>query len=269
MHVQACTEQDTPLREYTDPYKQWCAGEFGDAVLHVLDVTCRGGVSAGDAGSATPGPSSKVEEAYPPIDAVSNGCFSKRRTDRVCCKCGAVSTDPNLKPEATFRLVLPQHGPAATMHLRDVMWINFCPGTIVTGVPVCTVCGAQCAKMFTRLTEVGDSFHALLNRVGGVTIYGGEKPINIAERIDTAVDIPEVIDLAEFCVPALARSGRTRYRLTAVVNHAGEVRAGHYWTNVRTVSDGVWRKFNDRVVTEEPYRFGPSVDASLLFYTRI
>jgi ubiquitin carboxyl-terminal hydrolase 25 len=40
------------------------------------------------------------------------------------------------------------------------------------------------------------------------------------------------------------------YRLHAVICHAGQLTAGHYWVFIQDFEAGIWRKYNDRVVTE-------------------
>ncbi|GKT43329.1 ubiquitin carboxyl-terminal hydrolase 2 [Colletotrichum spaethianum] len=42
------------------------------------------------------------------------------------------------------------------------------------------------------------------------------------------------------------------YRLHAVICHSGQLRAGHYWVWIHDFEAGVWRKYNDRTVTETP-----------------
>ncbi|WQF78539.1 Putative ubiquitin specific protease, UCH repeated domain, ubiquitin carboxyl-terminal hydrolase 14 [Colletotrichum destructivum] len=42
------------------------------------------------------------------------------------------------------------------------------------------------------------------------------------------------------------------YRLHAVICHSGQLRAGHYWVWIHDFDTGVWRKYNDRTVTETP-----------------
>ncbi|KAK1527250.1 ubiquitin carboxyl-terminal hydrolase [Colletotrichum costaricense] len=47
-----------------------------------------------------------------------------------------------------------------------------------------------------------------------------------------------------------ARHKKHAYRLHAVICHSGQLRAGHYWVWIHDFEAGVWRKYNDRVVTE-------------------
>ncbi|OLN89239.1 Ubiquitin carboxyl-terminal hydrolase 2-like protein 2 [Colletotrichum chlorophyti] len=41
------------------------------------------------------------------------------------------------------------------------------------------------------------------------------------------------------------------YRLHAVVCHSGQLSAGHYWVWIHDFEAGIWRKYNDRTVTED------------------
>jgi len=46
---------------------------------------------------------------------------------------------------------------------------------------------------------------------------------------------------------------KQKYRLHAVICHAGQTgRSGHYWVWIYDFEKGVWRKYNDSVVTEQP-----------------
>ncbi|KAL0939621.1 ubiquitin carboxyl-terminal hydrolase [Colletotrichum truncatum] len=40
------------------------------------------------------------------------------------------------------------------------------------------------------------------------------------------------------------------YRLHAVICHSGRLTAGHYWVWIHDFEDGIWRKYNDGIVTE-------------------
>ncbi|KAF6827624.1 ubiquitin carboxyl-terminal hydrolase [Colletotrichum plurivorum] len=40
------------------------------------------------------------------------------------------------------------------------------------------------------------------------------------------------------------------YCLHAVICHSGQMNAGHYWVWIHDFEDGIWRKYNDRTVTE-------------------
>lgn len=43
---------------------------------------------------------------------------------------------------------------------------------------------------------------------------------------------------------------RHAYRLHAVICHSGQLSAGHYWVWIHDFESGIWRKYNDRTVTE-------------------
>lgn len=67
-------------------------------------------------------------------------------------------------------------------------------------------------------------------------------------KIETAIDIPEEIDLGPFVDRTLAGKKSARYRLRAFVCHSGGPSAGHYiaWASI----NDVWYSFDDKKVTK-------------------
>ncbi|KAL3293943.1 ubiquitin carboxyl-terminal hydrolase [Colletotrichum asianum] len=49
---------------------------------------------------------------------------------------------------------------------------------------------------------------------------------------------------------ALFQTRKQVYRLQAVICHSGQLNAGHYWVWIHDFEDNIWRKYNDRTVTE-------------------
>jgi ubiquitin C-terminal hydrolase len=122
----------------------------------------------------------------------------------------------------------------------------------------CPACGEDsCALHSMRLCQAPPHLILHLKRFG-------VKAQTLA-RDDSEVIIPESIELGEFFKePA---GGEVVYKLTAIVNHMGSLRAGHYTAFGRR--NGNWLYFNDATVTERARPPGGSAAPYLLFYSRI
>eukprot|EP00299_Pterocystis_sp_00344_P011721 c5515_g1_i1.p1 GENE.c5515_g1_i1~~c5515_g1_i1.p1 ORF type:complete len:902 (+),score=242.29 c5515_g1_i1:293-2707(+) len=86
------------------------------------------------------------------------------------------------------------------------------------------------------------------------------------EKIDTLVDVPEIIDLADY---TLGPNQSTRYRLYAVSNHSGSLYGGHYTTNAQNHVDKKWYTFNDSSCSEITADAVITQSAYLLFFQQI
>ncbi|XP_028284769.1 ubiquitin carboxyl-terminal hydrolase 47-like isoform X2 [Parambassis ranga] len=83
-------------------------------------------------------------------------------------------------------------------------------------------------------------------------------------KINCAVNVPLMLQIPE---------GQT-YELYAVVDHAGDLRSGHYNATIKSEDDGRWYWFDDtsvRVLYNQPFQYGnteQSQMAYLLFYRK-
>lgn len=95
-------------------------------------------------------------------------------------------------------------------------------------------------------------------------------------KIETAIDIPEEIDLEPFVDETLVGKKSARYRLRAFVCHSGGPSAGHYiaWASI----NDVWYSFDDKKVTksqldkarkEQHSRDGQPFTPYLLLFERV
>jgi hypothetical protein len=122
----------------------------------------------------------------------------------------------------------------------------------------CPACGVDsCALHSMRLCRAPPNLIIHLKRFG-------VKAKQLA-RDDSEVIVPDVINVGEFFKEP--GGSEVRYRLTAIVNHMGSLRAGHYTAFGRR--NGKWLYFNDATVTERAPPTGGSSAPYLLFYSRI
>ena len=97
----------------------------------------------------------------------------------------------------------------------------------------------------------------------------------IASKVSTEIVVPEYLDLRPFCATAVMThldldAGGFIYRLTSTCHHTGEsVNSGHYWATCRGMLDGVWRRYDDEVVTEIACPVGLDTTGYLFFYERV
>jgi ubiquitin C-terminal hydrolase len=84
-------------------------------------------------------------------------------------------------------------------------------------------------------------------------------------RDDSEVIVPDVIDLTSFFREQQERE--VKYQLVAIVNHMGNMRAGHYTAFGKR--EGKWIYFNDATVIERNPPMDASSAAYLVCYSRI
>lgn len=96
----------------------------------------------------------------------------------------------------------------------------------------------------------------------------GKRGIRLSKN-HTHVNIPETLDLSQFCSHYNADQASSSYRLTALVMHEGSsVDSGHYVSAVRyDPSRGIWWYASDTLVRQLPSISG--LNPYLVFYTRI
>ncbi|KAK0673719.1 hypothetical protein QBC41DRAFT_241300 [Cercophora samala] len=102
--------------------------------------------------------------------------------------------------------------------------------------------------------ELVDVNEGTAKELGGVTVT----PEKLKEFDDwTRVDQAREEDGLEKERKELLASGDVEYRLHAVFCHRGSTGFGHYWVWIKDFERGVWRKYNDNIVTihsEEEFR---------------
>lgn len=112
-------------------------------------------------------------------------------------------------------------------------------------------------------TDEDDGFVVIGDNIQDLdVVVVGEKGDEDEEMEDYAVGESSAVPEASTRPPATSEelkeelaslfSGLTthKYRLHAVICHAGQMNAGHYWVWIFDFAAGVWRKYNDTNVTE-------------------
>jgi hypothetical protein len=96
-----------------------------------------------------------------------------------------------------------------------------------------------------------------------------------AQKVETLVNFPDVMDLREFVAGAQACESQV-YRLYAVSSHTGSLQGGHYTAHAivqdpRNDPDPTprWYTFNDASVSKMKARACHSASAYLLFYEKV
>lgn len=92
----------------------------------------------------------------------------------------------------------------------------------------------------------------------------------VSTKVDKLIEFPlDNLDLGKYISPINSNPTKcSTYKLQCVINHAGNVYAGHYFTYARDEETNRWFKYNDDLVTEISPKMITSKQAYLLFYIR-
>jgi hypothetical protein len=130
---------------------------------------------------------------------------------------------------------------------------------------------ATCARTqeFERSLKKLDLWSAPRCLVVHLKRFGSEQLTGPIEKVETFVDAPIDLDLSRWLKGPPPECG-AKYKLFAVVNHAGSLTSGHYtaYARVRAGASSQWHFFNDATVTRAEERDVVSQAAYILFYER-